>query len=326
LLFLLVQLSIGAASPPMRSVEATHRAEIEKWRADRIRRLTAEDGWLSVVGLSWLEEGDNSVGSAAANRVVLPRLAPERLGTIRLSRGKAVLTVAPGVAVTHDGKPIGTIELRSDADGKPTVVRHGTLSFYLIQRSDRLGVRVKDGASAARKAFHGIDSYPVSAAWRLTARFAPHQPKKALPIPNVLGTVTQELSPGAVVFTIGGSEYRLDAVEEEGTDELFLIFGDRTNGAETYGAGRFLYAPRPGPDGKTVVDFNKAYNPPCAFTAFATCPLPPPQNRLPIRIEAGEKHMGSGLHLPHSGSGLHLPHCLAKWQARRWRSGRSSNS
>jgi uncharacterized protein len=300
LLFLLVLLSIGTASPPMRSVEATHRAEIEKWRADRIRRLTAEEGWLSVVGLSWIDEGDNSVGSAAVNRVVLPAgRAPERLGTIRLSRGKALLTVAPGVNVTHDGKPIGTIELRSDAEGDPTIVRHGTLSFYLIQRSNRLGVRVKDGASAARKTFHGIDSYPVSTAWRLTARFAPHQPKKSLPIPNVLGTVTQEPSPGAVVFTVAGNEYRLDAVEEEGTDELFLIFGDRTNGAETYGAGRFLYAPRPGPDGKTVVDFNKAYNPPCAFTAFATCPLPPPQNRLPIRIEAGEKHMGSGLHLPH---------------------------
>jgi uncharacterized protein (DUF1684 family) len=127
----------------------------------------------------------------------------------------------------------------------------------------------------------------------VAARFEPYNPKKSIPIPNILGNVTQEPSPGAVVFSIGGQEYRLDAVEEEGEEDLFLIFGDRTNGTATYGAGRFLYAPRPGPDGKTVVDFNKAYNPPCAFTAYATCPLPPPQNRLSVAVTAGEKRYGA---------------------------------
>lgn len=292
MLVLLALLSLGA-SPTMTDSVRNYRAEIENWRAARIRRLTADDGWLSVVGLWWLEEGENPVGSDRTSRVSLPaERAPARLGTIRLTQGKAQFTVAPGVQVSHDEKPVTTIGLASDVDGDATVLEHGTLSFYLIRRGERLGVRVKDSAAPARKAFHGIDSYRVDPRWRLPARFVPYQPKKSIPIPNVLGTFTQEPSPGAVAFTIGGKEYRIDAVDEEGEDDLFLIFGDRTNGTGTYGAGRFLYAPRPGPDGKTVVDFNKAYNPPCAFTPYATCPLPPPQNRLPVPVEAGEKRYG----------------------------------
>jgi hypothetical protein len=290
---LLAVLFLNADSPHAATSGSAYRAEVEKWRADRVHRLTADDGWLTVIALSWLEEGDNRVGSDSSNRIVLPPgKAPTLLGTIHLSRGNARLTVAPGVSVAHDGKPIASLDLVSDEKGEPTVVRYGTLSFHLIKRGDRLGVRVKDSASPSRRRFHGIESFPVAAAWRLPARLVPYQPKKSIPIPNVLGNVTREPSPGAVVFTVGGKEYRLDAVDEPGTDDLFLIFADRTNGTQTYGAGRFLYAPRPGPDGRTVVDFNKAYNPPCAFTAFATCPLPPPQNRLPIPVEAGEKRYG----------------------------------
>lgn len=291
--FLLALLLLAAPSPPVKDDVSLYRAEIEKWHADRVARLTAEDGWLSVVGLSWLKEGDNSLGSAASSTIVLPAgSAPARLGNVRLENGKATLTVVPGAEVTHDGKPVRTIELASDADAEPTALRHGTLTFYLIRRGERIGMRVKDSAAAARKSFHGIQSFAVDPKWRVSARFVVYQPKKSIPIPNVLGNVTQEPSSGAVVFSIGGKEYRLDAVDEAGEEDLFLIFGDRTNGTETYGAGRFLYAPRPGADGRTVVDFNKAYNPPCAFTAFATCPLPPPQNRLPIAVVAGEKRYG----------------------------------
>jgi uncharacterized protein len=291
-LLFLVLLSLGSPSPTMTDAPR-YRAEIEKWRADRVRRLTAEDGWLSVVGLSWPEEGDNSVGSAPSARVALPSgRTPARLGTIRLARGSASFTAAPGVSVTHDGRPVRTIVLAADADGDPTILRHGTVSLYAIRRGDRLGIRVKDSAASARREFHGIDGYAIDPKWRVVARFEPYRPKKSIPIPNVLGNVTQEPSSGAVVFSIGGREYRLDAVDEEGEEDLFLIFGDRTNGTATYGAGRFLYAPRPGPDGKTVVDFNKSYNPPCAFTAYATCPLPPPQNRLPVAVTAGEKRYG----------------------------------
>jgi uncharacterized protein (DUF1684 family) len=298
-LFLLALLSVETALSPTAPAEAAYRGQIEKWRSERIRLLTADDGWLTVIALSWLEPGDNSIGAATTNRIVLPAAkAPPLLGRIRLAGGKARLEVASGVEVTHDGAKVQSLDLASDEGGKPTIVRHGTLSFYLIKRGEKLGVRVKDSANTARKSFHGIDSYPVDSEWRLDARFEPYPPKKAIAIPNILGTVSQEPSPGAVVFQIGGKEYRLDAVDEQGEDEMFLIFGDRTNGTETYGAGRFLYAPRPGRDGKTVVDFNKAYNPPCAFTPFATCPLPPPQNRLPIAVEAGEKRYGTG-------SGLH---------------------
>jgi hypothetical protein len=277
----------------MNEAAAGYPAEIEKWRADRLRALTADDGWLTVIALSWLQEGDNRVGSAPTSRIVLPSgKAPSNLGTIRLSGGSARFTVAPGVAVTHEGKPVTTIALASDATGGPTILRHGTLSFYLIARGGRLGVRVKDSASGARQRFHGIESFPVRAEWRVRARFDRYEPKKSIPIPNVLGGITQEPSPGALLFSIGGRDYRLDGVEEKGEEDLFLIFADQTNGKETYGAGRFLYAARPGADGTTIVDFNKAYNPPCAFTPFATCPLPPPQNRLSIPVEAGEKRYG----------------------------------
>ncbi len=287
-----------APATAAKSPDSAHRAEIEKWRSRRIERLTADDGWLTVVGLFWLEPGENRVGSGAVNRVLLPAgKAPHTLGKIRLSDGKAWLTVPRGVAVTHAGKPVDSLVLESDEKGEPTIVRHGTLSLHLIRRGERLGVRVRDTASDARRAFHGIPAYPVRSAWRIPARFEPYATGKSIPVPNVLGTVSNEPSPGAAIFRIGGKDFRIDAVAEEGTDELFLIFGDRTNGVETYGAGRFLYVARPGPDGKMVIDFNKAYNPPCAFTAYATCPLPPPQNRLAVRVEAGEKEYGgSGLH------------------------------
>jgi uncharacterized protein (DUF1684 family) len=292
-LVLLALLSLTTPPATGRSGEAAYRAEVEKWRANRIAHLTAEDGWLTVVGLSWLKEGENSMGSDPSNPVILPPAkSPPLLGRIRLAGGKAHLDVAAGVDVTHDGKKVGSLDLVSDETGKPTVLRHGTLSFYLIRRGEKVGVRVKDSANPERKAFRGIVSFPVSSAWRVAARFEPYPAGRTIPIPNVLGNVTREPSPGALVFSIGSREYRLDAVEEQGEDDLFLIFGDGTNGTTTYGAGRFLYAPRPGPDGRTVVDFNKAYNPPCAFTPFATCPLPPPQNRLPIAVEAGEKSYG----------------------------------
>jgi uncharacterized protein (DUF1684 family) len=248
---------------------------------------------LTVVGLFWLEPGENRVGSGAVNRVLLPAgKAPHTLGKIRVSQDRVWFDAGRGVEVTHDGKPVESIDLESDEKGAPTLLKHGTLSFHLIKRGERLGVRVRDSESDARRAFHGIAAYPVRSAWRVPAKFEPYAAGKTIPVPNVLGTVSNEPSPGAVVFRIGGKTFRIDAVEEEGSDELFLIFGDRTNGIETYGAGRFLYVPRAGPDRKMVVDFNKAYNPPCAFTAYATCPLPPPQNRLAVRVEAGEKEYG----------------------------------
>lgn len=268
-----------------------YRRQIESWHAERLARLRSEDGWLTLVGLFWLEPGDNTVGSEPGSRVVLPGKAPPRLGSIHLKGGAATLSVLPGVAATHDGKPVTRLALRSDAEDEPTLVQYGSLSLYLIRRGERLGVRVKDAESRTRREFRGIETYPVDPKWRIPAHLEPYDPPKTIPVPNVLGKVDQETSPGALVFEHGGKTYRLDPVLERGTTDLFVIFGDLTNGRETYGAGRFLYAPPP-TAGKTVLDFNKAYNPPCVFTPYATCPLPPPGNRLPFRVEAGEKKYG----------------------------------
>jgi uncharacterized protein (DUF1684 family) len=258
--------------------------------------LKREDGWLTLVGLFWLQEGSNRAGTdPKADRIVLPEgSAPKELGSLDLSGGVVTLRANPNVGLTVGGKPVTTMTLRADADTDgPTVVERGRIRFYVIKRATRIGVRVKDSQSPVRLSFHGIDSYPIDAKWRFEARFDAYRPPKSVAVPNILGSIDDEKSPGAVVFAVGGHEYRLDAVTEEGTDELFLIFADATNGTETYGGGRFLYAKPPGPDGRTVVDFNKAYNPPCVFTPYATCPLPPRANRLPIGIEAGEKTYGN---------------------------------
>jgi len=270
-----------------------YQREIDDWHAKRVARLTAPDGWLALAGLFWLNEGENRVGSAPDNDLVFPAKAPAHLGVL-VRRGRAVeLRPAAGAALTDaKGQPLGVTKLASDKDGEATKVRAGSLVFFVIERSERVGVRLRDEDSPARRSFTGIERYPVSPAWRVEARLEPYVPRRELPVTTVIGTIEPSPSPGALVFSIGGVTYRLDAVDEEGTDDLFVIFGDKTNGRETYGAGRFVYAPRPGPDGKTVLDFNKAYNPPCAFTPFATCPLPPAQNRLPVRVEAGEKTWG----------------------------------
>jgi uncharacterized protein (DUF1684 family) len=279
----------GAAPAP-----EPHRAEIEAWRAKRLASLKREDGWLTLVGLFWLQEGENRLGSdSASNRIVFPKdTTPKTLGSLDLSKGVVTLRAARDAGLTSDGHPVTTLTLRSDTEGSPTIVKHGRISFFLIKRGERLGVRVKDSRSPALLAFRGIDTYPIDARWRFDARFEPYPPGKTIAVPNILGSTEQEKSPGAVVFETSGRESRLDAVTEEGSDKLFLIFGDQTNGVDTYGGGRFLYAAQPGKDGRVVLDFNKAYNPPCVFTPYATCPLPPAQNRLPIRVEAGEKRYG----------------------------------
>ena len=282
----------ATATPPAPEV---HRAEIEAWRAKRLASLKREDGWLSLAGLFWLQEGENRLGSdPRSNRIVFPKdTTPATMGSLDLSKGAVTLRAALDAGLTSGGQPVTTLTLTSDADGSPTVVKQGRISFFVIKRGERLGVRVKDSGSPVLRGFHGIDSYPIERRWRFDARWDPYQPPKTIPIPNILGTVDQDKSPGAVVFEVAGRACRLDAVQEAGSDELFLIFGDQTNGEETYGGGRFLYTLPPDKEGHVVVDFNKAYNPPCVFTPYATCPLPPTQNRLAIRVEAGEKKYGS---------------------------------
>lgn len=269
--------------------------EIESWRAGRIERLQRPDGWLTLVGLAWLQPGDNAVGSAEGSVVELPASAPARLGTIRVAGDEATFTAAPGVEVTSAGEPVTTLRLRSDRDGDPTVLTHGTVSFYLIGRNGRLAVRVKDSEAAARKRFAGIEHFPVDPKWRVEARFEPAPAGHEIEVPNALGYLEKMNAPGHVVFELGGATQRLLALDDTGDGRLFLVFGDLTSGKETYGGGRFLYTDPP-KDGRVVVDFNRAYNPPCVFSPYATCPLPPPGNKMKVRVEAGEKKYALAAH------------------------------
>jgi uncharacterized protein (DUF1684 family) len=262
-----------------------HHAEVAEWQANRAKRLQAEDGWLSLVGLHWLNDGANAVKLANGTTV-----------NVTLAGGKATLDARAPMTVA--GKPItGPTPILDDNDEQgPTIVQMGTVRFNAIQRGEKFALRVKDSNAPTRTGFKGLEYYPIDAKWRVEARFEPYSPVKKIPITDVTGATSDADSPGALVFTLDGQELRLDPILEEGTDDLFIIFRDATSKDTTYPAGRYLYAKKPGPDGKTIVDFNRAYNPPCSFTPFATCPLPPLQNRLAIRVEAGEKKYAGGHH------------------------------
>jgi uncharacterized protein len=264
-----------------------YEKDVMQWRQRRSTRLQSEDSWLSLVGLDWLHEGPNEL-----------KLPGGPAGSVVLQSGKTTLEPSQNSGLTIDGKPVASpAGLLNDFDPNgPTVVKRGSAQFQIIKRNDRYAVRVKDAQSEARRNFKGLDYFPIDPKWRIVAKFEPYNPPKKIPITNVLGMIGDEVSPGALVFSVGGKEYRIDPINEQGEEDLFIIIKDQTSRDSTYPAGRYLYAKHPGPDGTTVVDFNKAYNPPCTFTPFATCPLPPPQNVLPFRIEAGEKRYAGGHH------------------------------
>ena len=278
--------------------ESAHQSEIQKWQSDRLASLTKEDGWLTLVGLFWLNEGENKFGSDTGNPVVLPRYkAPRLAGSLWLENGRVRLDTRPGVEITAEGTPVTTLDLKDDNDDSgPTILKLGSLIMNVVKRGDRIGLRVKDTQSLTRMEFKGLEYYPIDPKWHLVARFEPYQPAKTIPITNVLGMTDDETSPGALAFDVGGRIYRIDPILEKGEKDLFVMIADGTTGKETYGAGRYLYVSPPDAAGKVVIDFNKAYSPPCAFTNYATCPLPPRQNRLPFRIEAGEKKYVGTVH------------------------------
>jgi uncharacterized protein (DUF1684 family) len=276
--------------------DPSYLKEIEKWRNERLEEINGENGWNTLVGLFWLNEGKNRFGSDPSNEIVLPRdRAPKLAGSLWLDKGTIRLTAKPEAGVTTNGTPVSDLVLKSDADGLPTALKLGSLTMFVIKRGEKFGFRVKDKHHPARANFHGLSYFPLDASWRVEAKLEAYVPPKVIPIVNVLGMVDNMTSPGALVFEMNGKEYRLEPVLEKGSKQLFVIFADLTSGKQTYGAGRYLYVDPPSADGKVIIDFNKAYNPPCAFTKFATCPLPPRQNRLAMQVEAGEmKYTGSG--------------------------------
>lgn len=289
----------AAPSPAPTAAADLFQSELTEWQTHRDTRLRSADGWLTLVGLDWLKEGDNVVGSAKDATVKLPDgKAPAKAATLVVAKDQVTFRPEPGSAFTVEGKPVTEpLALLPDSDAKgPTMVDLGALSFYVIARNGKLAVRVKDSESATRTNFKGVERFTPDPSWRVIAHFEPYPAGKKLQVPTILGTVDAMTEPGALVFERNGQKYRLDAVLEEGETDLFIIFGDQTNRKDTYGGGRFLYAKPADSDGHVMLDFNRSYNPPCVFTPYATCPLPPPQNKLPVRIEAGEKMYGKGFH------------------------------
>ncbi len=271
------------------NAQSEYIKSIEKWRVDHEAELRSENGWLAVAGLFWLKDGANTVGTGSGFDIELTENFKQgKFGELRFQNGKATLIVENGVEALADGKPISVIELVSDAKGKPSVIQTGSQTFYLIKREDRFGIRLKDKNSKERVNFSGLKWFPVNEGYKIKAKFEAFETPKEILIPNVLGGNFKMRSPGILRFKLNGKKYALEPVLEEGSDRLFIIFRDATSKTETYGAGRFLYAEK-AENGKVLLDFNKSENPPCAFTSFATCPLPPPQNRLEVEIKAGEK-------------------------------------
>ncbi len=291
---LAVLLPVAACSKPAPPADPAYVAGIESWRADRLARLTADDGWLTLVGLEWFSPGANPFGSDPSLPVVLPGDGiPARVGVLDIGAdGHVVVTAVPESGLELGGQPVTTATLATDADGKPDVLRIGRLAMYVIRRGDRFALRIKDPDAATRRDFKGIDNYPINPAFKATARLERYPEPRSVAVPTIVGIDEAMLAPGRLMFTLGGHRISLEPLISAPDDrELFVIFRDRTSGEATYGAGRFLSAELEA-DGTAVLDFNRAYNPPCAFTPYATCPLPPEGNDLDVAITAGEKYHG----------------------------------
>ncbi len=255
-----------------------HEQEIAEWHSKRITSLKREYGWLSLVALDWLNDGANEI---------------KNIGTITLKDSTVSIKIGDGISATMNGKSFSSGVLKSDNDKNgPDTIKIGSRAFVIIKRGAKYAIRMWDKDKEERKTFTDIERYPVSDKWKITAKWEAYNPQKKIIVPTIISGYEEEYPvPGAAVFTIDGKEYKLEPVIEEEGGDYFYIFSDKTNGSETYGSGRFLYSKRE-ENGMITIDFNKAYNPPCAFTPYATCPLPPKTNRLPIRIDAGEKKYG----------------------------------
>lgn len=292
ILIFLILLSCKGETPETKG-SPEYLEEIKKWDQRRIERLKAPDGWLNLVGRTWLKPGVNKFGSAKDNDVIIESdKVPAYMGDFIFKDSTVIMKVYEGVEVLLNGKSVKEIVMIDDQKKDMTVFEYGSIKWNLIVRGDKYGIRFRDLESPLVKNFKGIERFPVNEDWRLTAKFEAYNPPKKIFVSNVLGQIEEELSPGAVVFEKNGEQFRIDAIDEG--DRLFLIIADETSGEETYGGGRFMYVDKPDSAGNIILDFNKAYNPPCVFTKYATCPLPPEQNYLKLKITAGEKNYGEG--------------------------------
>ncbi|MBA4198426.1 MAG: hypothetical protein C0459_12820 [Chitinophaga sp.] len=271
---------------------ALYQQEIDNWHNKRIENLKKENGWLNLVGLHWLQQGKNSFGSGSNVQIKFPpNSITENAGWFELKGTTVILHTNNDTKIAVNGVVKNDVIVFSADSTKPIVCTYGTLKWTVIKRDDKIGIRLRDLNSPLVKDFKGIDRFTVDSSFKVKAYLQkPSTNKSSIFITNIIGQTNAQNSPGKLIFTLNNKAYSLDALEEEG--QLFIVFGDATSGKETYPAGRFVYAAMPDANGNTVIDFNKAYNPPCAFTPYATCPLPPKQNILPVAITAGEKNFG----------------------------------
>ncbi len=290
-----VSLSLGGTEAQT-SPDSWQR-DLLAWRDKRAANLQTPEGWLSLIGLEWLKEGDNSFGSAADNKIQVAK-APAHVAVVRLEKGGALRLLPPPGGFPKellvDGHPAQEQALAADDSPSRSKLNFGGLTVIVIHRDERYGLRIKDAQAPTRVGFHGLRWYPPNPAYRVHAKWIPYNPPKMLDIPTILGTVSKLPAPGAAEFTLDGKVFRLEPVLEDPKDtELFFILRDTTSKTTTYGAGRFLYTELPdhglSQPGEVWLDFNQLENPPCAFTSYATCPLPPAQNRLTVAIPAGEQ-------------------------------------
>ncbi|MCA9733388.1 DUF1684 domain-containing protein [candidate division KSB1 bacterium] len=294
ILALLILLSCQSAP----KADPAYSAEIEEWYNNRITGLKKENSWLNLIGLFWLQEGVNTFGSDPNNTIIFPEKASPFLGKIVLEAGKTVLYPNKDSEILYDGKPVlDSLQLVDDTQQNTTILDTGELRWYIIKRGDRFGIRLRDLKHKLLTEFKGIDRFPVDEKWRISAKFERMDPPKTIEIPDILGGTTQESSYGTFVFTINGKTYRLETTGDPAKlKRMFVVFGDATNRKTTYGGGRFIYIPVPDEQGNSVIDFNKAYNPPCVFSPYATCPLPTEANTLDLAIKAGEQMWGDAHH------------------------------
>lgn len=291
-LFILLAIIIWSCSGQNNNAPKKYVKEINQWHKERVERLKQDNGWLNLVGLHWLEEGRNTFGSDESNDIVFPSKAPEFIGTYYLNDSTVSVNINEGVKVLADEAEVDSMQVKTDMSADPTLMENGTLNWYIIKRGDKYGIRLRDLEAELVINFDGIDRFPIDTTWRVKAEYVPYNSPKTVKIPTIINTINEAKVNGKLVFDIKGNKYSIDPLPSG--EGFFIIFADKTNGEETYGAGRFLYAEKPDSAGTTVLDFNKAYNPPCAFTNYATCPLPPKSNQLRVEITAGEKNYGEG--------------------------------
>jgi uncharacterized protein (DUF1684 family) len=289
---ILALLAAACEPPPLPTPDpAVHQAEMDAWRAWRRATLMRPDGWLSLVGLFWLREGENTFGSDSSGDFIYPGMIPARVGTFTLRGDSVRFRAANGVPVLAAGDTVVEIDVTPLSGVEATTMELGSVQWLVIRRGDEQAVRVRDAQSSVRTDFSGIDMYPISLEWRLSGRFRWRDPPDTIDVPNFMGGVNRVPSPASVSFEVNGRRRSLDLWKDaDDPDNFFTAFADETNGRGTYGGGRFLWIDAPDEQGRTVVDFNASYNPPCVFTPYATCPLPPRQNRLPVEVPAGERN------------------------------------